>query len=241
MTLQMIAGLLTPDEGSIQLNGRVLFDTKDGIDLAPQKRSFGYVFQDLALFPHMTVEDNILYGAHGLSQEDRKRHAKEMIDQFILSGLEQKFPHEISGGQKQRVAFARALIRQPSALLLDEPFSALDQPLRVEMQSLLRQIRRDFPIPVIFVTHDLSEAFALADKLIIYLGGKVLQAGKPLDVLNAPANSDVALLISNPVAQNKTIMFTNHALRNKNETRSDIGRRTVPMNGQKILSPVFLQ
>jgi molybdate transport system ATP-binding protein len=199
ITLRALAGLLVPDEGHIRLNGHVLFDNKAGIDLVPQKRSFGYVFQDLALFPHMTVLNNILYGAHGLPKEDRKLRAKEMIEQFMLSGLERKFPHEISGGQKQRVAFARALIRRPAALLLDEPFSALDNPLRVEMQNFLKQIRQDFPIPIILVTHDLAEALTLADKLIFYAGGKVVQVGKPSEILDAPVCPDVELLVKNPV------------------------------------------
>ena len=131
MTLRVIAGLITPDEGYSRLNGALLFDSAAGVSLAPRKRSLGYVFQHLALFPHMTVEGNILYGAHGLSGMERKHRAGTMIERFMLAGLEQKFPHEISGGQKQRDAFARALIRRPSALLLDEPFSALDTPLRV--------------------------------------------------------------------------------------------------------------
>ncbi|MBF0475470.1 MAG: ATP-binding cassette domain-containing protein [Deltaproteobacteria bacterium] len=196
MTLQMLAGLMAPDEGLIQLNGRVLFDNQAGIDLSPQKRSFGYVFQNLALFPHMTVKDNILYGAHGLGRDDRKQRAEEMIEQFMLSGLERKFPHEISGGQKQRVAFARALIRRPAALLLGEPFSACDNPLRIELQNFLQQVRRDFPIPVVLVTHDLTEALTLADKLIICVNGKVLQAGTPAEILNAPACPDVELLVN---------------------------------------------
>jgi len=203
LTLQMIAGLLAPDEGFIKLNGDVLFDNKAGIDQPPQRRSFGYVFQDLALFPHMTVLGNILYGAHGLSEEERRQRAKEMIEQFMLAGLERKFHHEISGGQKQRVAFARALIRRPAALLLDEPFSALDNPLRIEMQNFLQQIRRNFPIPVILVTHDLTEALTLADKLIVYGGGKVLQVGKPVEVVNAPVCPDVELLVKNPMMLGK--------------------------------------
>ncbi|HQO77735.1 MAG TPA: ATP-binding cassette domain-containing protein [Thermodesulfobacteriota bacterium] len=198
LSLQVIAGLLVPDEGHIQLNGRVLFDDKAGIDLAPQKRAFGYVFQDLALFPHMTVQDNIRYGAHGLNENDRKHRAGKVIEQFKLSGLEKKFPHEISGGQKQRVAFARALIRRPAALLLDEPFSALDNPLRNEMRNLLQEIRQDFQIPVILVTHDRTEALTLADTLIIYAGGKVLQVGNPGDVLNAPICPAVERLVKSP-------------------------------------------
>ncbi len=195
MTLQMIAGLMKPDEGSVFLNGRMVFDSASRIDFAPQERSFGYVFQDLALFPHMTVWENILYGAHGLHKEDRERRAGEMIERFLLTGVVRNMPHEISGGQKQRVALARALIRRPEALLLDEPFSALDAPLRIEMQDFLKKIHQEFPIPVVLVTHDLVEAVSLADKLIIYAGGKVLQTGSPNEVLNSPTSPEVELLI----------------------------------------------
>ena len=189
---------MEPDEGHIQLNEQVLFDNKASINLAPQQRSFGYVFQDLALFPHMPVKDNILYGAHGLGRDEREQRTEEMIEQFMLKGLERKFPREISGGQKQRVAFARALIRRPAALLLDEPFSALDNPLRIEMQNFLLQVRRNFSIPVVLVTHDITEALTLADKLIVYVSGKVLQSGTPVEVLNAPASPDVEPLIKIP-------------------------------------------
>jgi molybdate transport system ATP-binding protein len=194
VTLQMIAGLMKPDEGSVLLNNRVLFDHGTGRDLLPQERSFGYVFQDLALFPHMTVKQNILAGAHSLAREEQEARAGEMIDRFLLSGLERKLPSCLSGGQKQRVALARALIRQPKALLLDEPFSALDHPLRTEMQNLLKQVRCEFPIPVVLVTHDLAEAVALADKIIIYASGRVVQTGNPAEVLSSPTSPEAALL-----------------------------------------------
>jgi molybdate transport system ATP-binding protein len=198
ITLRMIAGLLKPDKGTIRLNGTPLYDSVARIDLSPQSRSFGYVFQDLALFPHMTVRENIVYGAHGLGRRVREPRAREMMERFMIAGLEEKFPHEISGGQKQRVALARALIRRPAALLLDEPFSALDAPLRAEMQNFMREIRREFPIPVVLVTHDIAEASALADKLIICVNGRVLQAGTPSDVLNSPACREVELLVRHP-------------------------------------------
>ncbi len=137
MTLQMIAGLMKPDQGSIRLGGQVLFDSRTGIDVTPQDRSIGYVFQDLALFPHMTVRGNIIYGAKGLGKKERREKTEEMIESFHLEGLGDKRPAEISGGQRQRVALARALIRRPKLLLLDEPFSALDHPLRLEMHQYL--------------------------------------------------------------------------------------------------------
>ncbi len=196
MTLQMIAGLLKPDEGAIHLNGRPVFNSAAAIDLPPQARSFGYVFQDLALFPHMTVRENIHYGARGLSKHERELRSRDMMERFMIAGLEKKYPREISGGQKQRVALARALIRRPDALLLDEPFSALDAPLRSEMRNFLKEIRREFPIPVVLVTHDLAEAAALADRLIILADGRVAQTGTASEVLNSPSSPEVELLVN---------------------------------------------
>ncbi|HSO72474.1 MAG TPA: ATP-binding cassette domain-containing protein, partial [Thermodesulfobacteriota bacterium] len=122
MTLQMIAGLMKPDQGSIRLGGQVLFDSQAEIDVPPQNRSIGYVFQHLALFPHMTVKSNIMYGANGLEKKERREKTLAMIESFHLEGLDDKKPAELSGGQRQRVALARALIRRPKLLLLDEPF-----------------------------------------------------------------------------------------------------------------------
>jgi molybdate transport system ATP-binding protein len=196
LTLQMIAGLLSPDQGFIHLNEKTFFDSSAGRNLPPQERSCGYVFQDLALFPHMTIQENILYGAHGLSRVEREQRADTMIEKFRITGLGKKYPSEISGGQKQRVALARALIRKPDALLLDEPFSALDNPLRAEMQYFLKEIHREFPIPTVFVTHDVFEAYSMADKIIVYAHGSVAQTGTPKDVFNNPASMEVEQLVS---------------------------------------------
>jgi molybdate transport system ATP-binding protein len=196
LTLQMIAGLLSPNQGFIHLDERTFFDSSSGRNLPPQERSCGYVFQDLALFPHMTIRENILYGAHGLSKVEREQQAGSMIEKFRITGLENKYPSEISGGQKQRVALARALIRRPNALLLDEPFSALDNPLRAEMQHFLKEIRREFPIPVVFVTHDVFEAYSMADKIIIYANGSVAQSGTPKEVFANPASKEVEQLVN---------------------------------------------
>ena len=190
LTLQLIAGHMKPDKGCISLGETVMFDTASNRALPPQKRRIGYVFQDLALFPHMTVEKNILYGAAGISLEDRNRRLRDIMDLFHLEGLEQKLPCEISGGQKQRVAFARALIRQPDLLLLDEPFSALDSQLRTEMRDYLRDIRKLYRIPVVLVTHDIFEAYCLADRVIVYADGKNVNMGTPHEIFNEQSMSD---------------------------------------------------
>jgi molybdate transport system ATP-binding protein len=196
VTLQMIAGLVSPDKGYIRSGGNNLFDSDLKINLPPQNRRIGYVFQDLALFPHMTVEKNIAYGLNGsLNKNDRRQKIDEIISLFQLRGLEKRFPSEISGGQKQRTACARALIKMPDALLLDEPFCALDNPIRVEMQKVIKDIQQLFNIPVIFVTHDIFEAVAIADKIIVYSNGRVHQIGPPEKVMNNPATSETAALV----------------------------------------------
>lgn len=195
MTLQMIAGLTKPDKGTVRSNGTVLFDSESKTDVKPQKRGFGYVFQDLALFPHMTVRKNIAYGLKGLGKSETEKRVAEIMALFSLVELRDRLPSELSGGQKQRVACARALVGRPSALLLDEPFSALDGPVRTEMREIVKNIRREFDIPVILVTHDIFEAMSMADKMIVYSNGRVRQTGPPAMILNHPADSDVERLV----------------------------------------------
>jgi molybdate transport system ATP-binding protein len=190
MTLQCIAGLMEPDEGFIRSNGNLFFDHSRKINVPPQKRSFGYVFQDRVLFPHMTVKGNIAYGLKGLPNPEIQGKVNEMIKLFHLEGLEDRTPSEISGGQKQRVALARAVIRRPKALLLDEPFSALDNHIRLEMKKLLEDIRNEFDLPVIFVTHDVLEAYTMGDKIIVYSGGRITQTGFPAEIFHLPADME---------------------------------------------------
>ncbi|MGO9378380.1 MAG: ATP-binding cassette domain-containing protein [Dissulfurispiraceae bacterium] len=195
LTLQLIAGLIKPDSGVITANGSTYFDSSRNINTTPQQRSLGYVFQDLALFPHMTVKQNILFGAKGVTERDTTARYREMIDAFYLNTLEKKRPSEISGGQKQRVAFARALMRRPDVLLLDEPFSALDTPLRIEMRTFLKDLRRTFQVPVVLVTHDASEAATLADSIVVYSEGSVIQSGTAADVFGCPKDERVKRLL----------------------------------------------
>jgi molybdate transport system ATP-binding protein len=188
MTLQCIAGLMEPDEGFIRSNGDLFYDHSLKMNVPPQKRSFGYVFQDRVLFPHMTVKGNIAYGLRVHHKSENQGKVAEMIKLFHLEGLEDMIPSEISGGQKQRVALARALIRRPKALLLDEPFSALDNAIRLEMRRLLEDIRNKFDVPVVLVTHDVLEAYTMADKIIIYSGGRIIQTGSPAAIFRSPAD-----------------------------------------------------
>lgn len=196
MTLKAISGLVNPDSGMVYLNDRALFDSSLNVNIRPMNRNTGYVFQDLALFPHMTVEENISYGLKRRELKDCKSRLRDMIDIFQLNGLEKKLITRLSGGQRQRVAFARALAVKPSMLLLDEPFSALDSMIRLEMRSVLKAVQKTFNIPVILVTHDFPEALELADKMIVYSEGKIQQIGKPSEIFQDPKNEKVSELLS---------------------------------------------
>ena len=197
MTLRTIAGIAPQGDGYIRLNGRVLYSRDMKINLAPQQRSVGYVFQDLALFPHMTVEKNILFGAGSVAGREARKKAVDMMQLFRLAGHRERYPHEISGGQKQRVALARALMRNPEVLLLDEPFSSLDDQLRLEMRNcLVNVVKQEFRIPAILVTHNVLEVFSLADRVMVYSDGRIIQSGIPQAVFNNPVNDEVMSLVS---------------------------------------------
>ncbi len=192
MTLQLIAGLMEPDAGFIRSNGTIFFDKASGINISPQQRSLGYVFQDRNLFPHMTVKENIAYALKRTSREKRENRVNAIIGQFRLEGLENMPPSEISGGQKQRVALARALIEKPKALLLDEPFTALDSPLRMEMRKLLQEVRNEFDIPILLVTHDFEDAYLLGNRILVYIDGSLEQVGERDDIFLKPRSLSVA-------------------------------------------------
>jgi molybdate transport system ATP-binding protein len=209
MTLNLLAGLARAERGFIRLGDSILFDSSCDIFVPPQKRAIGYVFQDLALFPHMTVRQNISYGAFGLRGDERNERVQDMMDMLYLRRFAEKYPSEISGGQKQRVAFARVLVRKPEMLLLDEPFSALDISLRLEMQKLLKELKFTISVPVVLVTHDLYEAYTMADRIVVYSEGKIAQTGSPNDIFHTPVNSDVKALVDNKIILNERIF--NHS------------------------------
>lgn len=177
LTLQSVAGLIRPDSGRIAVEGRVLFDSKAGIDVPSRSRNMGYVFQDYALFPHMTVAGNVGYGLIRPWQRHagRKdgRGVRAFLETLEIGDLADSFPADLSGGQKQRVALARALIRRPDLLLLDEPFSALDTLLRGKLRRELSEILARFRIPTIMITHDPKDISIFAETLVTYQAGRV--------------------------------------------------------------------
>ncbi len=187
-TLQMIAGFVAPSSGRIVLDGRDLGSVR------PAQRGLGVVFQSYALFPHMTVAQNVSFGLEmqGVEASDRRSRVAEVLDMVGLTALADRYPRRMSGGQQQRVALARALVVQPRVLLLDEPLSNLDAKLREEMQLELRQIQRSLGTTTILVTHDQSEAMALADRVVVMSAGRVEQVGPPHEAYEWPATPFVA-------------------------------------------------
>jgi len=193
--LRVIAGLNRADEGHVRCGGQTWFDSRQGIDLSPQHRRVGIVFQNYALFPHLSARDNVTVALGHLRPGERAERAEALLERMHLGGLGQRRPHQLSGGQQQRVAVARALARDPAVLLLDEPFSAVDQVTRRKLQRELARLRERLNIPVVLVTHDLDEARLLADRIALIHRGTTLQSGTPDDVLLRPLDADVARLV----------------------------------------------
>ena len=195
LVLDSIAGFVRPDEGRILLDDEILFDGATGVHLAPQARHCGCVFQNYALFPHMTLRQNLEFAAERRPRLERHRRVNEMLERFRLGDSAGRRPHEVSGGQRQRCSIARALIGAPKLLLLDEPAQGLDAPLRLELYDVLRQVRAGFQTPMLLVTHDLDECFELGEEMLILREGKIVQSGTPRKILDQPANPEVARLL----------------------------------------------
>ena len=195
LTLDAIAGFVTPDQGRILLDGEILFDGAARVNLPPRARHCGYVFQNYALFPHMTLRQNVAFAAERRPRLERHRKVNEMLERFRLVEVAGRRPREVSGGQKQRCSIARALITAPRLLLLDEPARGLDAPLRAELYDVLRQVRAEFQTPVLLVTHDLEECFELGDAMLVLRDGRIVQSGSPAAVADRPASLEVARLL----------------------------------------------
>jgi molybdate transport system ATP-binding protein len=192
--LDCIAGLTDPDEGRIAVGGEELYDSEKRHNVTAWKRRIGYVHQDLALFPHLSAEDNVAYGLRQYRAAERHLHSREMLQAFRIDHLRDRKPAQISGGERQRVALARALVTQPRALLLDEPLAALDRPTKSRLLADLRHWNQQHRVPILFVTHNGEEVFALGDEVIMLDAGRIVAQGQPHDVMRAPRLETVANL-----------------------------------------------
>ncbi|MGB3519623.1 MAG: molybdate ABC transporter permease subunit [Elainellaceae cyanobacterium] len=192
ITLRCIAGLETPSQGRIVLNNRVLFDSEQGINVPSRDRRVGLVFQNYALFPHLTVAQNIAFGMQAIPRQRRAAEVVKYIDMIDLSGMGDRYPHQLSGGQQQRVALARAMAIQPDILLLDEPLSALDSYLRSHIEKLLIELLSHYQGITIFITHKLEEAYRVCNHLLVLSGGQILAEGSKQDIFERPPTVEVA-------------------------------------------------
>jgi molybdate transport system ATP-binding protein len=185
-TLQILSGLINPEQGFIKVNDVVWLDTNSKINLPPQKRKIGYVFQDYALFPNMSVRENLTFA---LEKNQDKSIVDELLQTMELVSLQHQKPNQLSGGQQQRVALARALVRQPDILLLDEPLSAIDTEMRLKLQDYLLEAHQKYNLTTILVSHDISEIYKLSDQVIVIENGTISKQGTPAEVFSTHSNS----------------------------------------------------
>ena len=212
--LRNIAGLNRVEHAMIRCDTQLWEDTAVGLHVKPQQRKVGLVFQEYALFPHKNALANVMLATPGTSAEEKKRKAMALLEKTNMTGLENRMPATLSGGQKQRVALARALAREPKVLLLDEPFSAVDQQTRRKLYSELAALRRSLKLPIILVTHDLTEVQLLADSVCLMRRGKSLAQGPVVEVINSPQSREIARLVGhqNLFSAKVVEQHTNYAL-----------------------------
>ncbi len=210
--LRTLAGLERPQRGTIRFGDETWFDAATRTFVRPQARGAGMLFQSYFLFPHLNVEQNVAFGLSKLPREERARRAGAMIERFDLAGLAARRVDEISGGQQQRVALARVLVMQPRLLLLDEPLTSLDQPLRERLRGELRDLLRSLAVPVVLVTHDRTEAIALADRVVVLVDGHVRQSGDVQQVFAQPADEVVARYVGVEAIEEGRIVETRDGL-----------------------------
>ena len=195
MTLKCIAGLVRPDEGFIRLNGRELYDSKKHINIPPRQRKVGFVFQNYALFPHMTVNDNIGFGLNDRTREETKNAINILLEKMHIRDLGHRYPAQLSSGQQQRVAIARTLFHDPEILLLDEPFSALDTHRKEGLELELINLQKTYEGDMVFVTHDVAQGYKLGSRIAVFESGSIVQCDAKQKVIVSPVNRTVARLI----------------------------------------------
>jgi molybdate transport system ATP-binding protein len=193
-TLKSVAGIVRPDAGRISINDQVLFDSDQTIDVPIRSRGVGFVFQDLALFPHLTALANVEFGMSDLPRSERRRRAEAMMEVLRISHTSLRKPREVSGGEAQRIALARALSCKPRLLLLDEPLSAIDEATKLGIISDLKTLNRELCLPILYVTHNREEAASLGERVIVFERGRVVARGLPLEVFGVPVTTGVARL-----------------------------------------------
>ncbi len=222
--LDCIAGLTTPDDGQITTAQKTLFDSAMGVNLAPQSRQVGYVFQDLALFPHLSAAENVEYGLASLPADERRRKSAAILESFRIAHLQARKPREISGGERQRVALARALVTDPCVLLLDEPLAGLDAVTKSKIIDDLRLWNQTYKIPILYVTHSREEVFALGEQVIVLEAGRIIAQGTPHEVMTAPREETVAQLAG----------FENIFEATVTAIHEDRGTMTCQLSGSKV-------
>jgi molybdate transport system ATP-binding protein len=209
--LDCIAGLTDPDDGRIAVGGEDLYDSEKKRNVAAWKRRIGYVHQNLALFPHLTAEQNVAYGLRAFHSSERKTRSREILEAFRIDHLRDRRPAQISGGERQRVALARALVTEPRALMLDEPLAALDRPTKSSLVGDLRKWNQQHRVPILFVTHNGEEVFALGDEVIMLDTGRIVAQGQPHEVMRAPRLETVAHLAGFENIFDATVVALNEA------------------------------
>ncbi|MFS0859435.1 ABC transporter ATP-binding protein [Paenibacillus taichungensis] len=211
--LRMLAGLEQPDAGEIVADGKSFYSATKRIDVPTHKRNLGMVFQDFALWPHMTVYENVAFGLKaGKQKSDLRQKVTEALGMVRLQGMEDRYPHQLSGGQQQRVAFARAVAVRPGIILFDEPLSALDAVLREEMRIEMMSLVRDMGLTALYVTHDQVEAMSMSDEIVVMEKGRILQKGTPETIYASPSDPFVASFIgkSNWLTPNQSMVRPEH-------------------------------
>lgn len=207
--LDCLAGLIEPDAARIELSGRVLYDSAQRVSVPVPQRRVGYVFQDLALFPHLSVQANVEYGLQARPSTERRRQADAILEQFRIAPLRDRKPRQISGGEAQRVALARALVTDPALLMLDEPLAGLDAPTKSRIIDDLRAWNEAHRIPILFVTHSQAEVFALGERVIVLDRGRMLAEGTPHEVMTMPRQETIAQLAGFENVYDAVVLATN--------------------------------